>query len=107
MPAAHRDSNNDTHDRILWEESTRVATPGAFWPEAGTAIPVSVQIPEECEAWDDAAPDRQVIWRLRVAADAPGANLEQVFEVPVFRTRPEDPARPRRTRRLRVHGSQR
>ena len=52
-------------------------------------------IPAECEAWDDAAPDRQVIWRLGVAADVPGANLEQVFEVPVFRTRPEDPARPR------------
>ena len=90
-----RDLDNDTHDCILWEERTRVAGPVASWPEAGTAIPVSVQIPEECEAWDDAAPDRQVIWRLRVAADVPGANLEQLFEVPVFRTRPEDPARPR------------
>jgi hypothetical protein len=90
-----RDSDNDTHDRILWEECTRVTGPVASWPEAGTAIPVSIQIPAECEAWDDAAPDRQVIWRLGVAADVPGANLEQVFEVPVFRTRPEDPARPR------------
>lgn len=92
-----RDSDNDTHDRILWEEGTRVAGPVASWPEAGTAIPVSVRIPEGCEAWDDATPDRQVIWRLRVAADVPGANLDQVFEVPVFRTRPEDPARPRET----------
>ena len=90
-----RDSDNDVHDRILWEESSRVTGPVASWPEAATAIPVSVQIPEECEAWDDAAPDRQVIWRLRVAADVPGANLEQLFEVPVFRTRPEAAAGPR------------
>ncbi|MCC6861609.1 MAG: hypothetical protein IT158_23770 [Bryobacterales bacterium] len=89
------DSDSDAHDVVLWEARTRVPAPVPSWPEAGTAIPVSIGIPGECEPWDDGDPKRQVIWQLRVAAVVPGPALEQVFEVPVFRIRTEDPAKSR------------
>jgi hypothetical protein len=88
-----RDRDNDTHDTILWQERTRVAGPVPSHPHAETAIRVSIPIPPNCEPWNDETPDHQVIWQLRVIAKVAGApDLNQLFEVPVFRTRPQDPA---------------
>ncbi len=89
-----RGSDSDTHD-VLWEERAHVPGPAGSWPEAATAIPVSMAIPAECEPWDEDTPERRVIWQLRVTAEVPGGGLDQAFPVPVFRTHPEDPSRPR------------
>jgi len=86
-----RDADGDTDETVLWQD--RVCVPGAAssYPEVRTRIPVSIPIPEDCEPWDDETPDRQVVWQLRVTAKIPGApRLNQVFDAPVFRTRPED-----------------
>jgi len=91
-----RDADGDTDESVLWQD--RVCVPGAAssYPEAQTRISVSIPIPEDCEPWDDETPDRQVVWQLRVTAKIPGApRLDQVFDAPVFRTRPEDPDRGR------------
>ncbi len=89
--------SDDTQEHILWEAGARVPGPVPSYPEALTAVPVSIPIPPECEPWNDESADRQVIWRLRVSAAVPGADLNLIFEVPVFRTLPEDPSQPRET----------
>jgi hypothetical protein len=90
------DSSGDTSDTVIWRSYLQGAKPvpaGAEEPQ--TAIPISIPIPSDCEPWNDEALDRQVIWRLRVAAViARGPDLDQVFDVPVFGTRSEPPREP-------------
>jgi hypothetical protein len=78
-----RDSEG-TQDTVLWDRHVHVPTPVSRWPEAETAIAVSIPIPAECPPWDETCPDKTVVWRLRVAAKGPGADLDLAFEVPVF-----------------------
>lgn len=115
-----RDSEG-TRDTVLWDRHVHVPTPVSRWPEAETAIPVSIPIAAECLPWDDTCPDKTVVWRLRVAAKGPGADLDLAFEVPVFRPggdaasppgealpdgfmRPAERVRAPRSSRIRIEG---
>jgi hypothetical protein len=93
-----RDADGDTDETVLWQDGACVPGAASSYPDAQTRIPVSIPIPEDCESWDNEIPERQVVWQLRVAAKIPGApRLDQVFDAPVFRTRPDVPDRRRET----------
>lgn len=79
--------NRSVQESVLWQTDQNVSqgvlAPG---PMGDTTIPVDFVIPSDAyESCHDQLDD-QVLWLLHAAADVPGVDYSDEFEVPVFRT---------------------
>ncbi|MCB1035804.1 MAG: hypothetical protein KDD47_18425, partial [Acidobacteria bacterium] len=78
--------NRSTSERVLWQDQLVLDRPLTGNALSGTVLPVLFAIPYDAEESNSENTDRQTIWRLEVEAEIPGVDLDQSFEVPVFRT---------------------
>jgi hypothetical protein len=78
--------NRSTSNITLWQADKNVPS-GAVGPgPLGRAIPVDFELPAEALDTNHNDPDDQLLWLLHAAADVPGVDYSDDFEVPVFRT---------------------
>ncbi|MGV3754821.1 MAG: hypothetical protein ACO1QS_05525, partial [Verrucomicrobiota bacterium] len=83
--------NRSTRETPLWQETATVMQDLLAHQPDKTGIPVQFSIPAAVQeaSWETCNPSIQ--WRLTVTADVPGVDLNETFELPVFRTA-ESPA---------------
>ena len=55
----------------------------------GTRLTFRFEVPDELQASDAEQDDSYIIWRLNLAADLPGTDLDRDFELPVYATAQE------------------
>ena len=78
--------NQQTSNITLWQADKNVPS-GAVGPgPLGRTIPVDFELPSEALNTDHRNPSDQILWLLHAAADVPGVDYSDDFEVPVFRT---------------------
>ncbi len=69
---------------LLWKEQKTVPRASVSWDGGETLIPVAFQVPADKPPTRDADSDN-VVWELSVFLPARGPDLDESFEVPVFR----------------------
>jgi hypothetical protein len=79
--------NRSTTEKILWREEQTISASSVFPGPQGTMIPVSFRVPLDQRPTDSSNPNSQIVWVIEAAADVPGVDYKDVFEVPVFRTK--------------------
>jgi len=78
--------SQSTSNITLWQADKNVPS-GAVGPgPLGRAIPVDFELPLEAFDTNQNNLSDQVLWLLHAAADVPGVNYSDDFELPVFRT---------------------
>lgn len=80
-----------TSETTLWEERATVTQDLLTHEQERTGVPVQFMIPASAEEASKEACNPSIHWRLKVEADVPGVDLNETFELPVFRTA-ESPA---------------
>ena len=76
-----------TQEQIVWRDE-KVVMPEQLGPGAlGTSIPVSFHVPADAQPTDNSNPRNAMIWKLEADANVPGVDYEDIFELPVFRTK--------------------
>ncbi len=83
----------NTAEKVLWEFKQIVMHELLEDEPELSAIPVVFSIPHDCWPSNDQNRDDQTIWRLIASAKVPGIDYSATFEVPVFRTGPDDAVR--------------
>lgn len=86
--------NSGTRETVLWQDELPLPMERVRRSRVATTIPVAFRVPLDCRPSEKISDRHQVLWRLRVAAETPGADYETRFEIPVFRTegsRPDPP----------------
>lgn len=83
--------NRSTRETPLWQDHATVTQDLLAHQADKTAVPVQFTLPRDCPeaSWDACNPC--IVWRLNITADLPGVDLNETFELPVFRTA-ESPA---------------
>ncbi len=78
--------NRSTRETTLWQDNATVTQDLLAHQPDKTGIPVQFSIPATVQeaSWESCNPSIQ--WRLTVTADVPGVDLNETFELPVFRT---------------------
>jgi len=78
--------NRSTKETPLWQETATVTQDLLAHQTDKTGVPVQFLIPAAAQesSWDTCNPS--IHWRLTVTADVPGVDLNETFELPVFRT---------------------
>lgn len=78
--------NRSTTETPIWQENATVTQDLLAHQPDKTGIPVQFMIPATAQeaSWDACNPS--IHWRLTVEADVPGVDLNETFELPVFRT---------------------
>jgi hypothetical protein len=77
--------SRSTVQSVLWQTDQRVSSGALGMDSSGSTIPVEIPIPADAYVTDQDNPSDQVLWLLHAAADLPGINYSDDFEVPVFR----------------------
>lgn len=80
-----------THEHIPWQDSNVIERELYEYDPTQSVIPVSFQIPYDCDETEKSNPRNQTFWRLEVEAKVPGVDYAARFEVPVFRTNQSNP----------------
>ncbi len=75
-----------TKETMLWEESAVVTQDLLAHQQDRTGVPVQFMIPAASEEASKDKCNPSIHWRLKVTADVPGVDLNETFELPVFRT---------------------
>ncbi|HEX7708486.1 MAG TPA: hypothetical protein VF701_18635 [Thermoanaerobaculia bacterium] len=73
-----------TRERILWQDTSRIAPSAVTVGPHGAVIPVACAIPPGMPPSSVEDDFSIIIWRLLVDAKIPGADYSAVFEVPAF-----------------------
>jgi hypothetical protein len=79
--------NRSTFDYIRWQNTKNVGAEQVMAGPSGSTIPVDFEVPRDMAPSDNSNPNNQVLWLVHAEADIPGANFDERYEVPVFRTR--------------------
>ncbi len=76
-----------TQEKIIWCEEKDVAPEELSPGPRGTSIPVQFHLPVDVQQTDTASPRNSIHWQLEAEVDVPGVDYEDIFELPVFRTK--------------------
>ncbi|HUM04310.1 MAG TPA: hypothetical protein VLT90_02545 [Terriglobales bacterium] len=79
-------NSRSTWEKILWRAETQLSAGQLYASPMGASIPVHFHIPWDAKASDSTNPSDVTLWQLEAAADVPGVDYHDIFEVPVFRT---------------------
>lgn len=75
--------NRSRKETAKWQESIVAhAQPGA----SGTRLVFRFDVPDGLEPSDTDQDDSYYLWKLNLAADLPGTDLDRVYEIPVYAT---------------------
>jgi hypothetical protein len=77
--------NQSTSNITLWQADKNVPSAAVAPGPLGRAIPVDFELPKEALDTNPNNPRDQIVWLLHVAADVPGVDYSDDFEIPVFR----------------------
>ncbi len=83
--------DRSTRETVLWQEGLTIAQDLLAHQPDKTGIPVQFAIPSSAPEASRETEDPAILWRLNVEADVRGVDLNETFELPVFRTA-ESPA---------------
>ncbi len=79
--------NVSTSENVRWRGERQVsASEIALGPRGTAVIPVRFDVPSDMPPTDHSDPSSAVLWQLRAQADVAGVDLDEMYEVPVFRT---------------------
>ena len=86
MPTGGKSATRSTRETVLWRTVKHLRLEGT-----PRQLPVEFAIPYTCLPVSDQPPER-IVWRLSLAAEVKGADLNLSFDVPVFKTATSNPA---------------
>ena len=79
--------NRSRRESILWSENGAAhATMAASRAGMGTRLTFRFDVPDNLPESDVRQSGDYYLWRIRLTADIPGANLDRDYSIPVFRT---------------------
>jgi hypothetical protein len=78
--------SRSTIQTVLWQTEQNISTGSMGMDPFGRTIPVNFAIPSDAYATDHENSSDQVLWLLHAAADIPGINYSDDFELPVFKS---------------------
>lgn len=76
-----------TQEKIVWCEEKDVSPEELSPGPEGTSIPVRFHLPVDARQTDTTNSRNSIHWQLEAEVDVPGVDYEDIFELPVFRTR--------------------
>jgi hypothetical protein len=76
-----------TQEKIVWREEKDVSPEQVAPGPTGTSIPVWFHLPVDARQTDSSSPRNSILWQLEAEVDVPGVDYEDIFELPVFRTK--------------------
>ena len=80
--------NRSRRESILWSENGAAhATMAASPAGMGTRLDFRFDVPDNLPESDVRQSGDYYLWRIRLTADNPGANLDRDYSIPVFRTK--------------------
>ena len=79
--------NQSTQEKIVWRDEKLVPPEMLCAGPIGTGIPVEFSVPADAMPTNGANPRAAIFWLIEADADVPGVDYQDVFEVPVFRTK--------------------
>ncbi len=78
--------SRSTEEKVLWQDQRILERPLTGNALSGTVLPVLFAIPFDAQESNFEDPNDKILWRLRVAATLPGVDLDESFEIPIYRT---------------------
>ncbi|HEY1172771.1 MAG TPA: hypothetical protein VGH19_15495 [Verrucomicrobiae bacterium] len=78
--------NRSTRESTIWQDAATVTQDLLGHQQDKTGIPVQFAIPASAPEASREVCNPSIHWRLTVEADVPGVDLNETFELPVFRT---------------------
>ncbi len=78
--------NQSVNELVLWQQEKNVPADSVMQGLTGAEIPVELPIPPDAYETDTDNPNDSVRWELHAQADVPGADFNDNYELPVFRT---------------------
>lgn len=79
--------NQSTKEDILWRGESTVSPGQIHGGPVGSVVPVTFKIPIDAVDSNTENPRDAIIWCLQADAPMPGVDYQDIFEVPVFRTK--------------------
>jgi len=76
-----------TQEKIVWCEEKNVSPQELSPGPQGTSIPVQFHVPVDAQQTDTTNSRNSIHWQLEAEVDVPGVDYEDIFELPVFRTK--------------------
>jgi hypothetical protein len=76
-----------TQEKILWREEKDVSPAELAPGPTGTSIPVCFHVPVDVRQTDTTDSRNTILWQLEAEVDVPGVDYQDIFELPVFRTK--------------------
>lgn len=76
-----------TQEKIVWCEEKDVSPQDLVPGPKGTSIPVHFHLPIDARQTDTTNSRNSIHWQLEANVDVPGVDYEDIFELPVFRTK--------------------
>ena len=76
-----------TQEKIVWCEEKDVSPQELSPGPKGTSIPVQFHLPIDVRQTDTTDSRNSIYWQLEAEVDVPGVDYEDIFELPVFRTK--------------------
>ncbi len=86
--------NQSTNEKILWREESSVPSGQVHGGPLGSVVPVAFKIPIDAVDTYTENPRNSILWCLQADAQMPGVDYNDLFEVPVFRTKDSPSAAP-------------
>ena len=79
--------NRSRRETVIWSESgTAQATVAASPSGSGTRLSFRFDVPDNLPESDVGRSGDYYLWRIKLTAELPGANLDRAYSIPVFRT---------------------
>jgi hypothetical protein len=72
---------------MLWREEKDVSPVELAPGPTGTSIPVCFHVPVDVRQTDTTDSRNTILWQLEAEVDVPGVDYQDIFELPVFRTK--------------------
>ncbi len=78
--------NHSVREDIVWQDERDMGGEEVGLNFGAAAVPVAFDIPEAAPSVTPDSGDDRIVWRLDIDAEAPGIDLSESFELPVFAT---------------------
>ena len=78
--------NRSSRENIVWREEHQVPEGQIAYSPLGASIPVHFALPSDALETTTTGQSAGILWVLAAEAELPGVNLNEDFDVPVYRT---------------------
>ena len=80
-------NSRTVNEKIIFRDEKIIASSQLCLGPSGTVIPVSFHIPSDSLPTDSSNSQNTIQWLLEADASVPGVDYQDIFEIPVFRTK--------------------